>query len=248
MSNRHVTAVALFAALVLFAAPGAQAAYVEYASDPATYGPLAPEWDPYDAGPPATGAFFSFPQWDPTANPDWHLTGIEVLLWGELTGQHGFDLISGTPDSVSMSTKATITAWLPDTSLSIIAVIPEQGDVWTTFPPERPVEVRRDLYDTATNAGYVDELEWGPFIGAGSVHVPLTAVALTDGSFSGSGFELFFRDSPLAAAQGHIRYHHTDIIPEPGTVALMALGLVGIAGFLSRRRKRQGHQQDTPEA
>ena len=231
MLNRNITFAALLGVLFLFAAPGAQAAYIEHTYSKAF---SASDW---------TDTWF-LPKYDDLGGTQ-PLTSIYFELFGEVRSDVRFENTGPSPRDVTWSIAATLELQRPDLSV-IVVTIPTVGgtDSLTAFDG-LPVDytgtsgrtylgLRDDATETHTSPPPAGDLAL--FTGAGTIDLPISAVA-NSGGFSGGNWALLIDTD--ARAEGKVRYYYADEIPEPGTVALMALGLVGLAGFACKRRKRE---------
>lgn len=222
---RAVLAYIMALALVggLSVAP-AWAGVVGHDSNPVTYGPTSLPWP--------GGAQFSFPQWDPTLYPGQQLDSIELSLYGQLAGAQGWVLTVGSGIDISMMTTATLTLDSPGGGVVVVA-IPTQTDQWLN---QNPASASATLTNSDSQSGFVGASHFAFFIGSGNVVTPLTGIdSHVDTATGGGGTIITFIHNPQALAKGHIEYTYSDI-PEPGTMALVGFGLLGLMCLARRRR------------
>lgn len=230
MLNRNITLAALLGVLFLFAAPGAQAAYIEH-----TYSKAFAPTNWTDT--------WAVPQFDDLGGTR-PLTSIYFELYGQIDTDVRFEHMGDTPQDINWSVSGILELQRPDSSVIVVTIPTVSGtDSLTAY------DGIHDFAGTSGRSyyGLMDQKteNWTSpppagdlalFTGAGTINLPISAVA-TSGGFGGGNFSLLIATD--ARAEGKVRYYYNEEIPEPGTVALMALGLVGLAGFVCKRRKRE---------
>ncbi len=158
------------------------------------------------------------------------LTGIDLELKGILSGTQGYTLEGGVDATVTLNTTATLS--LAYLSTDLVVSIPTQTNLYEHLDGDSNASV--DLSNSATNSETLGGSYFPTFTGNGNVTVDLGSVVQYNDQ--GTGGTVAFLHSPQASAEGKVTYTYSDTIPEPGTFALMGLGLVGLIGFVRRRR------------
>lgn len=173
------------------------------------------------------------------------LTSIYFELFGEIDTDVRFENMGPSARDAAWSVTGTLTLQRPDLSTIVVTIPTVSGlDSLTAYDSVLDYGgTSGRTYLGLTNSKTESHTSPPPagdlalFTGTGTIPLPISAVA-SSGGFSGGNWALFIATD--ARAQGKIIYYYRgEDIPEPGTVALMALGLVGLAGFALKRRKRE---------
>jgi PEP-CTERM motif len=184
---------------------------------------------------PWTLATAQLNQFDPALGT---LTGIQFQLIGTATteftlnvnndaGNFGYDLVG-----------ATIQATIGNVVVDLLDLSSQRAFVWPTDycasqQKPAPCTIAANYSETDSLIDVIDPVAWGTFIGTGTVSVDMNANSVRVGQF-GSGFTIEF-DVTKANAEGVLTYTYNPV-PEPGSMALVGLGLLGLAGV--RRAKK----------
>jgi len=219
----------LVAALLLFGAlASGWATTVSYDSVPYPYGPT---W-PFPAG-----ASVSFKQWDPTLFPGQTLDSVEFDLTGHLGGTMKYTILQGTNLDITLGTKGEVDLLRPDLSVLVVS-LPQDIRFYPGVSYPSTDTVNLDVLNSANSGLLNNAADLLLFTGAGTVTTPLTAQSNSADNAVGSGDNsVSFSHNPEMWAQGKVTYHYHDNIPEPGTLGLFLLGLVGV-GLRARKGRK----------
>jgi len=161
------------------------------------------------------------------------LTGV-TLRW-EASSYAEVDIFHGTGSgSVSFDKLGSQTQFTVPGAIIIGAPAPAQAILWSNNDPN-PLLVTTQLF-TVPGLLVVGQANWGLYTGTGTVDVDVDTNPLVEG-FSATGD---FRTAELRTFGGGnmIVDYSYEPVPEPGTYALMAFGLTGLAVVRARRRRQ----------
>jgi hypothetical protein len=197
------------------------------------YGPTVLNW-------PA-GAQLPFQQWDPNMFPAGAaLVSAEITLYAKLSGEQGWFLeegpVPGQPTMSSIQLTDTMTATLTGPSSTfLISVTPSQTDSWNagySAPASGSATLNQLAFNSVPVAVPFSYLATY-YTGSGMFHASLTGQQNL--SVQGGGAAVVWAEA-YGAAAGKIVYTYSSNVPEPGTLALVGFGLIGLVGFARTRR------------
>ena len=184
----------------------------------------------------------------PKFNPDWGwLEQVKVSLDGHVEGALKYENTSLTAidPQIDMTLSAVLEVYRPGSPPGTLIVDAQ--------PLTSTVDINVPKFDGTLDFGgtsgktysglSADESDFATlttqadlnlFTGTGDITLPTWASGESTGhSQSGNSTFQFITN---ASAEGWVEYQYEQI-PEPGTIALMTLGLVGLAGWKRRRRQ-----------
>jgi len=162
------------------------------------------------------------------------LTSVEIEVSSNIVASVEVYNLSGSPQSFTNATASipiTLTGPASLSSLSAIGVTAGQAGSadpgLNTFPG---VPTTASTSTTLTSSGAL-----APYIGTG-VSTLVFDFNAGDGTYSGAAVSgVFFGGSATANATVDVIYTYTAAIPEPSSVILAGIGIVGVAVFGRRR-------------
>ncbi len=219
--------------VTVLASSGAWADFVTYTSTPLSIGPSLTDWGPTN---------ISVPQWDPSTFVGYTLAKVTLTYDGTVVGTIQYEN-EGSATTVTGTLKAEMHLWDPDSVLLLTATpLVSKTDA---LPDYDLIEDFAGLSGrTYTNVtGSTQEIWWttgSPYLTmfSGSSNVTMTtdaegkSIATGGGNVAGE-----FVTNAGGSLTVRYDYDQTDI-PEPCTLALGALGLMGVGLLRGRRRRR----------
>ncbi len=198
--------------------------------------------NPYQGALDWSGAQISLPKWNPASYPGYYLAQAQVWLRGDLYGDNLWELTTGTDRDITMYQDATITLYYPDGITTLATVLPTDTDQWfnqTAYASGTQTLNGADWTDFVTE-GFFSGAALADFTGAGNVALNLTSDSFNYGiAPGGGGATLLTTMNPYGRGRAAIRYEYlSGEIPEPGTLALVGFGLIGLIGVARRRRQK----------
>ncbi len=178
------------------------------------------------------------------------LQSIEITLYGHVAGSMGYENQSTSldpVDQISVGMNATTYLYRPGDSFPgdppIVVTIPTITEIAYNVPTYdgttdyggtsghmyTGIDVTKSEYNTLTGASDITL-----FSGLGTIDLPVEAYGTSFGAGGSTVARIWDED---AGAWGKVKYTwEGQDIPEPGTMALFGLGLLGLGAW--RRRKR----------
>jgi hypothetical protein len=180
----------------------------------------------------------TIPEFNPALG---HLTAIQFSLTADVGGSATAENLGATSDPGTIKQSSTVTLERPDTT-SIVVSIPLVTDATTLDP-----------YDGTTDFAGTDSFTWDPlsatdtetattppptsdlalFTGTGNIVLPVKAVASDKWTGDGNDHALFHT---YAGAGVTVEYDY--YTPEPGSLALLGLGLPMVGLWFRRKRTK----------
>lgn len=191
----------------------------------------------YFAAVPTTRTNFTtpltLPGFDPTLGT---LTGVQLTLTATVLGDASFESLDASPAAVNVNLSSSVTATAPN-ALSV-TTIPLANTNVTVAGYDGTLDFGGasgrtfgDLTNTATNSNATTS-GLASYIGAATIPVTVTAIGSSTASGPGNLASLFRTD---ANARVGVTYTYTAAVPEPTTMAGLAVASVAL---LRRRRRR----------
>ena len=179
------------------------------------------------------------PQFNPALGT---LQKITVELQGHVQGSAAFESQDCAPATVTMNLQATITLNSPTGLLAQVVPLVSTSDCATIYDgvPDFGGTSGKTYSglsaDCSTSAFKVPAFTapWDAFIGTGNVDMPTTAAGTSNGSGAGNLLLSFSTD---ASAIATVTYEY-DAVPEPATMTLLGSGVLGMIGWIRRRRMK----------
>ena len=177
---------------------------------------------------------FLFDQFDPTdVTKAWYqgtLTGVHLSMDGDMAGTMRVWNSSAGPGDFTGSQKAIESLKLGATTL--ISITPTDATSWLQVPTLSWSSTYNSS-DSLTGT-WSSTSGLGAWIGSSTI----TLVGDALGSVTGSGPGTVIMQFSTEAAEEVKLYYDYEAIPEPGTMALVGLGLAGIGVWRKRRGKK----------
>ena len=173
------------------------------------------------------------------------LTSITFSLEGIVNGQARAESLDAQPATVTLDLAGEIKLQRPDMSV-LVTTNPVVSSVFNLAAFDGTIDfagasgvdtgsVSASASDALTSTSAADFLLFSA-AGGGVINMPVLAAGLSTGSGAGN---LVTQFTTLAGANVTVTYNYTDAptssVPEPGTLAMAGLGLLGLGAM--RRRK-----------
>jgi hypothetical protein len=209
------------------------------------------------ASTPATAATISFSDSIPLASTSWSssvtvskfdpslgtLNSITFELDGHVEGGAKFESLDSSPTTVTMNLTADIELQRPDTSTIVITTpLVQTVDSVTAYDSvldfggtsgKTYAGLSADDSDSAVSPPPASDLVL--FTGLGNITLPVEAKGASSGSGAGN---LILQFNTSASADVKVTYDY-EPIPEPSTLGLLSMGIMGLLAHLWRRHRRR---------
>lgn len=230
--KRTKLAVGIAATALLLFCVAAQADIITYTQ---TLGPTAGTWS----------GNFTIPKFDASLGT---LRSVKVTFLGSMSGSVGWENTHPTQpkDGTNLFTadvNANLSVTLPTTTVVPITVGDTlqynltKFDGTIDYAGTSGATTALGTYSGSSAITYTLPADLALFIGSGNLVIPITA---TSGFSNLTGFAPgHYELSNLITSYGNIKVEYDYFIPEPGSLALLGLGLPMAGVWLRRRRSKQ---------
>jgi hypothetical protein len=174
------------------------------------------------------------------------LTNVEIELIGSVLGTARAESLDAQAAQITLNLAATITLTRPDMSVLAVA-LPVSASVFNATAYDGVIDfggtsgitlpgLTSSDSDTIISPPPASDLAL--FTGVGTILLPVMA----NGSSSASGAgNLITQFNTQASASVKVTYYYdAAVVPEPASVAMAAMGVIGVGGLALRRRVVRG--------
>lgn len=169
------------------------------------------------------------------------LTNIKFELEGTVEGTIMAESLDAAPATITLDLAAKITLTRPDLS-TLAVVLPTSSNVFNATAFDGVIDFggtsgitlpNLTATDTDTAVSPPPASDLALFTGVGSIVLPVTAAGTSKATGAGNIATIF---STNASAVVRVTYFYDTVVPEPASVAMAAMGVLGVGALGLRRR------------
>jgi len=184
-------------------------------------------------------------KFDPTLGT---LSTVEIKLYGGVKGTGEAENLGDSATDTTLNLKAVLTLKRPGVGgTTIVEVVPIVSSTASLYAKDITnwqadddtpdyVKYEPDPYETSQTWSSSNAADLTLFTGPGTIDLPITGAGQSFASGSGN-FQSRFSTQAKGWAKYRYKYDETDI-PEPGSMGLAALALMGLIGYRRRLNRK----------